>query len=287
MSAMRVLLLLLTLLSVQAQDFESSRAGDASSPQAPPVVEPAPAAPAGLGQVSFRDGLLARHPGSGDQWLDAPLLSHVQEGDRVRTGERGRAEIEFRERNTVRLAPATTLRLDRLVQEEQDASLRVDLDLERGELWAELEGLDEEDEFRVGSRVLGAAITGTGLRLAVGEDNETVLAVLHGEVHVAGSRAALAEGRPSLDVDSLSALLAGPRSPRPAPGAPTPVAGPVPVAGPREVSLEEWMVIVKARQEIRIGADGRVRAAGPLDTAAHKEWLRWQREKQTQPRRRP
>jgi len=286
MSAMRILLLLLTLLSVQAQDFETSRAGEDSAPQAAPAVEAPPATPEGLGQVSYRDGLLSRHPGSGGEWLDAPLRSHVQEGDRVRTGERGRAEIEFRERNTVRLAPATTLRLDRLVQEEQDASLRVDLDLERGELWAELEGLDEEDEFRVGSRVLGAAITGTGLRLAVGEDNETVLAVLHGEVRVAGSRAALAEGRPALDVDSLSALLEGPRKPR-KPGAPTPVAGPVPVAGPREVSLEEWMVIVKSQQEIRIGADGRVRAAGRLDTGAHEEWLRWQREKQTQPRRRP
>jgi hypothetical protein len=284
MSAMRILFLLLTLTSATAQDFEQSRAGSIVPPAAPVLSVPEPAVP-GLGLVSYRDGLLARHPGGSADWLDAPLRSHVQEGDRVRTGETGRAEIEFTARNTLRLAPSTTLRLDVLAQEEQDAALRVDLDLERGELWAELEGLDGEDEFRVGSRVLGAAITGTGLRLAVDKDNETVLSVLHGEVHVAGSRAALDEGRPRLDVDSLSSLLATPRRERRPAGAPRPVAGPVPVQGPHEVSLDEWMVIVKSRQEIRIGADGRVRAAGRLDTAAHEEWLRWQQEKQTQPRR--
>jgi hypothetical protein len=216
--------------------------------------------------------------------LDAPLKSQVEEGDRVRTGPEGRAEIEFQAHNVLRLAPSTTLRLDRLAQEEQDAALRVDLNLESGELWAELNGLEEEDEFSVGSKVMGAAITGTGLRISVNEQQETILAVLHGEVRVAADREALRTPHPELTVDSLQSLLK-PVMPRAVKGAPVPVGGPVPVAGPHPVSLREWLVIVKSKQEIRIGADGRVHAAGVMTQTGDPEWIRWNQERnQSAPR---
>lgn len=268
---------------LQAQEFDRTRAAT----DATPVVGSAPpdsGAWMGLGQVSFREGLLARLPQRLTQWLDAPLRSRVEEGDRVRTGPEGRAEIQFRSRNLVRLAPSTTLRLDRLVHEEQEAGLRVDLQLERGELWAELEDLEDEDEFTLGSKVMGAAITGTGLRMRVDEGEETVLSVLHGEVRVAADRGMLKQARHVVEVDSLARLLERP-APTPVTRAPHPVAGPVPVEGPREISLEEWLVVVKSRQEIRIGADGRVRAAGAMRPEAESDWSRWNEQRNALPPR--
>jgi hypothetical protein len=64
------------------------------------------------------------------------------------------------------------------------------------------------------------------------------------------------------------------------------VAGPVPVAGPREVSLAEWLVIVRDMQEIRIGADGRIQTAGRIESAGDSDWVRWnlERSRARQPR---
>jgi len=272
---MRLLILLVALgLGVHpslSQDFDRSRA-------------PAEAAAAadtlrlgddggGLGLVCYREGLLARRPGRLSDWLDAPLRSRVEEDDRVRTGEQGRAEIQFKTRNILRLAPATTLHLARLVEEEREAAIAVDLELEEGGLWAELDNLDEDDEFTVRSRVMGAAITGTSFTLDVDASQETVLTVHRGEVRVAADAASLRGAKPAIGVDSLATLLRPPPPPRP--GAPVPVPGPVPVAGPREVSLQEWLVIVRDMQEIRIGADGRVRGAGRVSSPGDSEWVRW------------
>jgi hypothetical protein len=256
-----------------AQDFDRTRTVEPPAPALAPVPPPQPPSD-GLGLVSYREGLFARRPGEGVDWLDAPLRSRVEEGDRVRTGPKGRAEIEFQSRNVLRLAPATTLRLARLAEEEHEQALKVDLELEQGDIWAELEGLEDEDDFTIRSQVMGAAITGTGLQLSVNEERETVLTVLHGEVRVAADAAALAGGARPISVDSLGALL---RAPAPAarPGSPVPVAGPHPVAGPREVSLSEWLVIVKDMQQIRIGADGRVRAAASIASAGDSDWVRW------------
>ncbi|MFA7331512.1 MAG: FecR family protein [Candidatus Delongbacteria bacterium] len=283
MNQLTSLLILLAVLGsarwpLHAQEFDRTRAAAAPTPVTAQDSSMSAPEDAGLGLVSYREGLLARFPERAADWLDAPLRSHVAEGDRVRTGPRGRAEIEFQSRNLLRLAPSTTLRLDRLAQEEQDAALRVDLQLEQGELWAELNGLDEEDEFSVGSRVMGAAITGTGLRVAVNERQETVLSVLHGEVRVAADRESLRGQRPTLTVDSLRSLLKAPK-PRGLTRAPTPVGGPVPVPGPHEVSLREWLVIVKTNQEIRIGSDGRVQAAGALQAKENSDWIRWNQER--------
>jgi len=59
------------------------------------------------------------------------------------------------------------------------------------------------------------------------------------------------------------------------------------VAGPHEVSLEEWVVIVRQMQEVRIGADGRVRSAGAFnarDASEDREWVRWNRMRNLQRR---
>ncbi len=277
----RILGVLLLVLASSAQDFDRVRAGAATqSLDSMKQVLPTPPAPVDLGKVTLREGFLARLEQGRRDWLDAPLHSQVQQLDRVRTGKDSRAEIQFHARNVLRLAPATTLSLEKLSQEEEDAALEVDVVVEEGGIWAELDALEEQDVFSVRTPVMGAAITGTAFTLDVDKEGVSTLEVIHGEVRVGKSNQRPDPQAPAIGLDSLRQIMA-PRGPQPVKGAPQPVAGPHAVAGPREVSLEEWLVIVKDQQRLRIGPGGRVLEAG--EARPRKDaWHRWNKERNTQ-----
>lgn len=255
------------VLAARAQDFESVRGG-AEDVVAEPVA--ADTAATGFGQVVYREGRLDRQPGEAADWLDAPRGSAVEQGDLVRTGPASRAELQLGEGNRLRLAPESRLSVRRLGEESAEAGAVADLELEEGDLWAELDGLDASDSFTIRSGLMGAAITGTVLRVAVGPEAGTLVRVYRGEVRVGSSDGMLAGGRPTPIED------AAPKGP------PRRVSGPTPVAGPHPVSLDEWLVIVKSMQEIRIAADGRIQAAGGFsadDADEARDWVRWNRER--------
>lgn len=274
-----ILLLILPILPLQAQDFDRVRALPTEA-VADSLDLPALSLDQGPGLITVREGSLARQDLPSSPWMDAPLHSRVRNEDRVRTGTDSRAEIEFNPRNVLRLAPATTLNLARLAQENEDAALQVDVVVESGGIWAELDALDPEDSFAVRTPVLGAAITGTAFTLEVDDAGASTLDVLRGEVRVASSLEALHASLPAIGADSLNHLLKSPEAPVPVKGAPVPVAGPHPVAGPREVSLSQWLVIVKDMQRVRIGADGMVLEAGPAPRRAD-DWQRWNHARNT------
>lgn len=271
-SATRLLALALGLLLLPppgvAQDFEHVRSAESDADSLRLATEETPAA---AGRVVYRDGVLDRRDGSQADWLDAPRGCALQEGDLLRTGAASHAELELGAGNLLRLAPDSRLDLRRLQDESAEAGAVADLRLEEGDLWAELDGIDSGDTFTIRSGLMGAAITGTALRVAVGPDAETLVRVYRGEVKVGSSDAMLKGGRPTpIERAAGSAKT------------PTRVSGPVPVAGPHAVSLDEWLVIVKGMQEIRIGSDGRVKAAGAFvagDSAEAQDWVRWNQER--------
>lgn len=279
----RILCPVLLVLAVHAQDFDRVRAGDAPAPPDPRPSQQLPVAVSPeLGRVTLREGFLARlEPGLPD-WMDAPLNSQVRPLDRVRTGKESRAEIQFQAHNVLRLAPATTLSLEKLAQEAEDAALTVEVVVEEGGIWAELDALEDEDVFAVRTPVLGAAITGTAFTLDVEAGGISTLEVLHGEVRVGKCGQSLDPLAPAISLDSLRQVMKQAK-PAAVPGAPHPVKGPHPVAGPREVSLEEWLVIVKEHQRLRIGPGGRVLEAGDAKTR-NDAWRRWNKEMNTRGR---
>ena len=123
------------------------------------------------------------------------LHSRVNGGDRVRTVERSRAEIDLGDDNLIRLAPLTTLDLRKLQEEQADLHAdradtqtghTSDIFIEEGEIWAELNGLEEADQFEISSGLVGAAITGTGLRIRQDQRTGALVRVYHGEVQVGG-----------------------------------------------------------------------------------------------------
>ena len=233
------------------------------------------------GQVCYLDGRLLRLPDAEQNWREAPLHSLVKNGDRVRTIEDSRAEIDLGQDNLIRLAPQTTIDLRRLFEERanQQAGRASQLYLEEGELWAELNGLEEEDQFEISSGLVGAAITGTGLRLSQDAEQGALLRVYHGEVRLAASLEALGSGQ-AVSATEFAASLFGTDNENSA--RPRPVPGPQTVAGPHAVSLEDWLIIVGAMQEVRVNAQGQITAAGEFqatDTQEQNSWIRWNQER--------
>ncbi len=266
-----------------AQVFDHVRGMEQEPSRNPQDADSLAAQPeSGGGEVSYLDGRLLRMPPADADWRNADLHSRVNGGDRVRTVERSRAEIDLGDDNLIRLAPLTTLDLRKLQEEQADLHAdradtqtghTSDIFIEEGEIWAELNGLEEADQFEISSGLVGAAITGTGLRIRQDQRTGALVRVYHGEVQLAASPEALKTGQP-VRAEELGSRLQSPANAQ----APHTVAGPVPVAGPHQVSLEDWLVIVGAMQQVVLDAQGRVTAAGAFSAADNQEqdpWIQW------------
>ncbi len=236
----------------------------------PLLSAPLPAATEAMqGSVVFLDGELALNrstrSGAEAEWESGSLASTFGSGDRLRTGRESRAELELMSDNRVRLAPETLLEVEELLKEGQDDLAEARLTLAEGEIWAELDNLDgEEDIFQIDSGLAGAAITGTAFSLSLqgsGEERQCRLKVWHGEVRLSNQPEKLDQ----LPARKIGALTEDPR----------PVPGPTPVPGPRPVSLDEWLVIVGKMQEIVVAADGSILREGEFRREAFAEEADW------------
>ena len=210
------------------------------------------------GVVTYADGQVRRSPKSTENWESAPVNTEVLSGDKVRTYQLSRAELDLAQMDIIRLAPRTTVEITKLYQETQERKIQTELKLEEGELWASVHEVEMNTEFDISAPVAAAAITGTILRMHVDPDSTTQLKVYKGEVHITN-----APERTDLQPKSLI---------------PHEVPGPREIPGPREVSLDEWIYIVKSMQQITIDGQGKVVSQGDFTAKDQEEqdpWIKW------------
>ncbi len=215
------------------------------------------------GKVTEVEGRAKRKPRTRDTWIKAVVGSDVISGDKVRTLRDSRAELTLKELNIIRLAPLTTIDIVKLYEETKEGRDETAIRVEKGDIWALVSNLEEEETFNLSTPVAGAAITGTKFRVSVADDSTTVLKVYRGEVKVTNS-----PGNAVLVPTELPQKTEGPHR----------ISGPKQVPGPRQVSFEEWYYIVKNMQQIRIGKDGRLLASGSFsedDPDEQSDWVLW------------
>ncbi|MDM7925362.1 MAG: FecR domain-containing protein [bacterium] len=211
------------------------------------------------GIVAFAEGEVRKQPPASEMWENAPVQSAVNSGEKVRTYQMSRAELELIQLDIIRLAPKTTVLLDRLYEETREKKLATSIKVEKGEIWASVHEVNAETEFDISAPVAAAAITGTVLRMTVRDDSTTQLKVYKGEVKITNApEKPKTEEKPS--------------------GKPTQIEGPKPIQGPREVSLDEWVYIVKGMQQITIDPKGIVLSMGQFsrqDMDEQTDWVKW------------
>lgn len=178
--------------------------------------------------------------------LKVKLKDRLLAGDRLSTGNSARVEITFIDKTVVRLANNSNLEL-RASSEEGRKNLAVAQ--KQGRSWAHAAKPGEKfGPFRAGTPIATAAVKGTVFRTNVAADTSTRILVYQGEVEVGGVMKPQ-EGK--LEEE------------------------PQPVEEPEEVTMEEWVEIVKEMQQIFIAPDGRHEVTDIPPEDARDEWVKW------------
>jgi hypothetical protein len=198
------------------------------------------------------------------EWIRAQVKTDVLSGDRVRTLLQSRAEMNLAQLDLIRLAPQTTIDVVKLYEETKEKKIATQIKLKEGDIWGKVKSVDANSSFEVSSDFAGAAITGTVFRLHHDSTRqETQLKVYTGEVRISNVPE-------KMDVLTPQTIK------------PYQIQGPVEVPGPREITMEEWVYLVRSYQQITIGAKGRIKSAGSFkktDRDEKSDWVKWNQQR--------
>ncbi len=196
----------------------------------------------------------------------------IKKGDRltkeheVKVGEKSRLELRFPDNTVMRLSERSTLKLSEISYNKETGAKNFKVALSLGKMWAKVKKLVTSDsavEVKTVNAVAG--VRGTVYRVDVEEDKSAMVKVYDGSVYVTS---------PPKEVSKPV----------------SPVSGPVPVPGPhevpspvREVTMEEWQVLITSMQQITISPQGV--ASQPKDFTSQEdadEWVKWNQERDKQ-----
>jgi hypothetical protein len=201
------------------------------------------------------------------------VLRHLKQGDRLKRQDTvsvaadSRIELRLPDDSYVRFNAGTRFELKKLVADKRGRKRDINVNVMFGKVWATVSKLLSNNEhFQISTKTAVAGVRGTVYRLNVNEDNSAIVKVYDGAVNVAS---ASSSGDPKGRGSRASA--SGPGT----------VSGPHPVAGPHPVSMEEWVYIVRAMQQINIQADGTPQKPFRFsyEADASDDWVQWNRER--------
>ncbi|KAA3608777.1 MAG: hypothetical protein D8M58_18745 [Calditrichaeota bacterium] len=183
-------------------------------------------------------------------------------GDKIKTEKQARCEIKYTDGSIVRIDQQSIYTIEKAQITKKEK--KVESSLSIGRLWANIKKLaSSSDNWFLRGPSAVVAVRGTVYRMDTMDDKSSKVLVYEGSVNV---------GPPSW------APGAGTQGQKP--GAPQRVQGPSVVKGPSVVSLDEWVEIVKAQQQIIIKPDGSFQKSDfDLAADAQSSWVKWNMER--------
>jgi hypothetical protein len=193
----------------------------------------------------------------GGRWRALKKGNILKGGDQVQTGSQSRLEITLPDSSFLRFADNTNFKIVQIDMSEGANTRNARVNVALGKTWANVsKSFKVKPNIEVACENAVTGVRGTVYRMNVNEDKSALVRVYDGEVRVWGG------GKP-MDQSAVS-------------GPPTSVSGPVSIPGPRSVSMEEWVEIVRAMQQISIsaaGIPGKARAF--TDAEDRDDWVDW------------
>jgi hypothetical protein len=230
---------------------------------AEPKLEQLRTAAAGAVLTFYEGAVKYRRGGKGD-FLPAQPNLLLHSNDEIQTREKARAELVLDNRSVIRLAANSQLKITELARVDKPSApaqpMQAQFDLALGSLWTRVNKLfNRQPKVDVKFPTAIAGVQGTVYRATVATDSTTDVRVYEGNVEVRGGAGVMGP-QPSLR--------------------PGQVPGPTPVPGPQPVTLETWVRLVRAQQQVVIGKDGRPSEPNRFtDQGADVDWVRWNQQR--------
>ncbi|MBU0653346.1 MAG: FecR family protein [Proteobacteria bacterium] len=190
-------------------------------------------------------------------WTSLKLSDALEEGDQVRTKEGAQMELVLTDNSRLRFAGNSEFKVVRMEAGGPSAPRDVNVHVALGKAWANVaKTIGAKGNFAIACDQAVAGVRGTVYRMNIDADRSALVRVYDGKVHVTGGGKAMEAPKPI--------------------GPPTRISGPTPIPGPHKVSMEEWTVIIKAMQQVRIGADGVPEKPRDFtEKEDRNEWVEW------------
>ncbi len=172
--------------------------------------------------------------------------------------DNSKLELVLADGSVLRFSGGTECELVAVKATEQKRNVKVDVAL--GDCWASVEKfLGSEDSFEVKSPTAVAGVAGTRYRLHVNEVQSSSYLVYNGSIKV-GYRPVSPEYEQNQGFSSVH-----------------PVQGPKKISGPKEVSMQEWIMIVKQGYRVDVSSDGALYEPVKFDREKDLQnpWVEW------------
>jgi hypothetical protein len=193
-----------------------------------------------IGSLEFRIGDIQVKNNGAKKWLEIDEGDKITVGDTLKTGKESKCEIKFNDGSLYRFGQNVLAVCS--AYEAKKGSVSCKVSLLKGQLWSNVNKKDgKKKDFQVKSPVAVAAVIGTVFKFGF-DGNLTEVSVLDGQVNVDLDK----EVKEELNISEPDKKSATPNE----------STGPKEIPGPYEVTLSQWISIVKG-EVISVRKDGK------------------------------
>jgi hypothetical protein len=187
--------------------------------------------------ITYIQGEVRHQRPAEEEWTALTVGTLVQAGERVVTMRGARLELRLPDKSIIRFDEESEFRLSRAEYNSAESKRSVRFYLTLGKTWANIRkifGSKRTVQVETENAVVG--VRGTVFRMNVAADKSTIVKVYSGSVSVSGPHRNPGPGEEGGRVERIP--------------------GPQRVPGPHRVTIEEWVHIVEAMQQITVSPDG-------------------------------
>ncbi len=194
-------------------------------------------------------------------------LNQVVKKDDLITTHEGRVEIELSDGNVIRIGENSRIYISELHKKKRK---KITVKVFLGKLWAKVKKIvKEKDEFTVKFRKGTAGVRGTVYRVNQYSDDSAEIYVYEGSIKVKGEKPVSDKDKKDKTGKKTKSELNRNEKHE--------VEGPKEIKGPEEVTLKEWVKIVKKMNKIYISSRGKPDEPEEFNIEAErkKSWVNW------------